>query len=62
MWLSGIEKRASAILKPMIVLSAPSVVLDAAAQSVIALWAVKTGLLLELALRQMYPDTRPVPG
>lgn len=61
-WLSRIEKRASAILKPMIVLSAPSVVLDAASQAKIALWAVKTGLLLELAIRQMYPETRSAPG
>ena len=38
------------------------VVLNAAAQRLVAFWAVKTGLLLELAARQMYPGRRAVEG
>jgi hypothetical protein len=61
-WLSGIERRVAPVLKPMIVLSQPETVLDTAAQSLVALWAVKTCLLLELAFRQMYPNSRSLPG
>jgi hypothetical protein len=46
----------------MIVLSEPSIVLDTAAQSLVALWAVKTCLLLEMGSRQMYPGGRSLPG
>jgi hypothetical protein len=38
------------------------VVLDARSQEMVALWAVKTCLLLELAVRQMYPRRRAVEG
>ena len=37
-------------------------VLDPDVQALVALWAVKTCLLLELALRQMYPGQRPIGG
>jgi hypothetical protein len=60
-WLSGIEKRAARILKPMAVSAKPTR-LDAAAQALFALWAVKTALLLELALRQQYPGQRTIEG
>jgi hypothetical protein len=60
-WLASIEKKAARILKPMAV-DAQRTELDAAAQALIALWAVKTGLLLELALRQQYPGQRTVQG
>jgi hypothetical protein len=38
------------------------VVLDAAAQALLPLWAVKTCLLLELAVRLMYAGKRLVEG
>jgi hypothetical protein len=60
-WLSDIEKKAARILRPLAVDAAPTA-LDPGAQALVALWAVKTGLLLELAWRQMYPGTRAVPG
>jgi len=61
-WLGGnIEKPAARLLTPMAVERQP-VVLDAAAQRLVAFWAVKTTLLLELALRQMYPGERSVEG
>lgn len=60
-WLGGIEKRAAQILKPMAVDAQPAV-LDADTQALAAFWAVKSGLLLELALRQMYPGQRAVGG
>jgi len=46
-WLGAIEKRAARVLKPM-ALAERQVLLDAAAQRLVAFWAVKTGLLLEL--------------
>jgi hypothetical protein len=60
-WLGGIEKRAARILKPMAVSAKPTHV-DAASQALLALWAVKTALLLELAFRQQYPEQRLVGG
>lgn len=60
-WLGGIERRAARILKPMAVDAQPAI-LGADAQALVAFWAVKTGLLLELALRQMYPGQRAVGG
>jgi len=60
-WLSRIETRASRILKPMSV-EGQHAVLDAAAQALLSLWAAKTCLLLELAVRQMYAGKRLVEG
>jgi len=60
-WLGGIENNAALILKPMAVEAKPAA-LDAEAQALVAFWAVKTGLLLELAWRQMYPGSRDVAG
>jgi hypothetical protein len=60
-WLSGIETRVAPVLKPMLV-SAQPVTLDRGPQSLLAFWAVKTGLLLELAIRQMDLDDRRTPG
>lgn len=59
-WLSAIEKRTAAILKPMAV-SAKPIVLSAGALKLLAFWAVKTALLLELAIRQL-PGHRKNPG
>jgi hypothetical protein len=51
-WLGGVlEKRAASILKSMAVERKP-VVLDPGMQRIVALWAVKTVLLLEMAWRQ----------
>jgi hypothetical protein len=56
-WLADIEKKVQPLLEPMVV-SAESTMLDPAAQELLALWAVKTCLLLELAFRQRYPGHR----
>jgi hypothetical protein len=50
-WLAGIEKEVQPLLEPMVVTAAPTVI-DPAAQEILAFWAVKTCLLLELAFRQ----------
>jgi hypothetical protein len=60
-WLAGTEKKAAQILKPMAVDAKPAV-LHEVAQALIAFWAVKTALLLELAISQQHPDHRPVKG
>jgi hypothetical protein len=61
-WLGGqLEKQVASILKPMAVERKPTV-LDAGAQRLVALWAVKTVLLFELAIRQMYPDEPRIEG
>jgi hypothetical protein len=65
-WLGGrgrIEDRVSRILRPLMV-SPPQqpVVLEGAAQALLAFWAVKTVFLVELALRQMHPGLRSVEG
>jgi hypothetical protein len=49
------------ILTPMAVSAQPTV-LDGPAQALVAFWAVKTVLLLELAIRQMFPGQRAVDG
>jgi len=53
-WLSRLERRVKPVLAPMAV-SARSATLSPASQKLLATWAVKTVLLLELAFRQMYP-------
>jgi hypothetical protein len=60
-WLAAMERKVAPVLKPMAVEAKPTV-LDAAAQALVALWAVKTVLLLELAMRQRYPGSRSVEG
>jgi hypothetical protein len=61
-WLGGsLEKSMARLLAPMAVQCQP-VIVDAAAQRLVAFWATKTVLLLELALRQMLPGLRPVEG
>ncbi len=59
-WLGPIEDKTKAILLPMAFGATPAV-LDAAAQALLAFWAVKTVFLLELAFRQKYPG-RAVAG
>lgn len=61
-WLGGsLEKSMARLLAPMAV-GCQSAIIDATAQRQVALWATKTVLLLELALRQMQPGLRPVEG
>jgi len=61
-WLGGqLEKRVASIFKPMAVERKPTV-LDAGTQRLAALWAVKTVLLFEIAMRQMYPDEPRIEG
>jgi hypothetical protein len=59
--LGGLEQVVQPILEPMVVRCEPTV-LDLASQRLLAVWAVKTVYLLELAARQRYPGTRPVEG
>lgn len=61
-WLGGVlEERAAQILKPMAVQRKPTV-LDLEMQRIVALWAVKTVLLFEMAVRQMYPGVPRIEG
>ena len=60
-WLAPIEDRVKPILLPMM-LGERAVVLDAPAQALLSFWAVKTGLLLEMAIRQRFPGKREVEG
>jgi hypothetical protein len=60
-WLSRLERAVKPILAPMAVSATPTA-LTPASQQLLAIWAVKTVLLLELAFRQMYPGRRPVEG
>lgn len=60
-WLGPIESKAKEFLLPM-ALAERDTVLDAAAQALVAFWAVKTVLLLELAFRQRFPGRRPAEG
>ena len=60
-WLSRQERAVKPVLAPMAV-SARQVTLSPASQKLLATWAVKTVLLLELAFRQMYPASRPAEG
>jgi hypothetical protein len=59
--LSGLEQVVQPILEPMAVRSEQTI-LDLASQRLLAVWAVKTVYLLELAIRQQYPSARPVEG
>jgi hypothetical protein len=60
-WLSRLERAVKPILAPMAVSAMPAT-LSPGSQQLLATWAVKTVLLLELAFRQMYPASRPVEG
>src|SRR5580704_2096999 len=60
-WLSRLERRVKPLLAPMAVSAQPTA-LSPASQQLIATWAVKTVLLLELAFRQIYPGSRQVEG
>ena len=60
-WLGPIEGRVARVLRPMAVDAAP-VVLDPGTQKLLAFWAVKTVLLLELSVRQMFPGARTIEG
>jgi hypothetical protein len=61
-WLNlGLERPLQPVLAAMAGRAKPTVITPAR-QSLIATWAVKTVYLLELAIRQKYPDARPVPG
>jgi hypothetical protein len=61
-WLAGLERAVQPILEPMALRTAQSVTLDAAEQGILALWAVKTALLMEYAVRQKYQGRRAVEG
>jgi len=61
-WLSRqLERPVKPLLAPMAVSAKPTI-LSPANQQLIATWAVKTALLLELAFRQMYPVGRLTEG
>lgn len=59
--LSRLEQAVRPILEPMAVRREPTT-LDLASQRLLAMWAIKTVYLLEMAARQRYPGTRPVEG
>jgi hypothetical protein len=59
--LSGLERVVQPFLEPMAVRCEPTT-LDLAKQRLLAVWAIKTVYLLELAVRQRYPSMRPVEG
>ena len=59
--LGGFEQVVQPILEPMAVRREPTI-LDLASQRLLAVWAIKTVYLLELAVRQRYPSMRPVEG
>ena len=59
--LDGLEQVVQPILEPMAVRCEPTI-LDLPSQRLLAVWAVKTVYLLELASRQRYPGARPVEG
>jgi hypothetical protein len=52
--LGGLEQVVQPILGPMATLCKPTI-LDLASQRLLAVWAIKTVYLLELAVRQRYP-------
>jgi hypothetical protein len=60
-WLSRLERAVKPLLAPMAVSARPATI-SPASQKLMAIWTVKTVLLLELAFRQMYPASRPVEG
>lgn len=59
--LGGLELVVQPILEPMAVRCQPTI-LDLDKQRLLAVWAIKTVYLLELAVRQRYPSMRPVEG
>jgi hypothetical protein len=59
--LSQLENKVKPILAPMAVECRPTS-LDASSQRLLAIWAVKTVFLAELALRQQHPGVRPIEG
>jgi hypothetical protein len=59
--LGRLEQVVQPILEPMAVRCEPTT-LDLASQRLLAVWAIKTVYLLELAIRQRYPGTRLVEG
>jgi hypothetical protein len=59
--LGGLEQVVQPILEPMAVRREPTT-LELATQRLLAVWAVKTVYLLELAIRQRYPGARTVEG
>ena len=59
--LGGLEQLVQPILEPMAVRCQPTI-LDVAAQRLLAVWAIKTVYLMELAVRQRYPGARTVEG
>jgi hypothetical protein len=59
--LGGLEQVVKPVLKPMAVQNQPTT-LDLDAQRLLAVWAIKTVYLLELAMRQRYPRARSVEG
>jgi hypothetical protein len=61
-WLAGLERAVQPILQPMALLTEPRVMLDLAAQKLLAFWAVKTAFMLELALRRNRYDRRLIKG
>lgn len=60
-YLGRLEGVVSPILKPMAYSAKPRV-LSLSDQRLLAHWSVKTVLLLELAVRQHYPTSRPIQG
>lgn len=61
-WLNNeLERPLQPVLAPMAGRAKPTVI-SPAQQSLIATWAVKTIFLLELAIRQQFPDARPARG
>jgi hypothetical protein len=60
-WLSQLEREVRPFLAPMAASAKPTT-LDSRLQALLATWAVKTVLLFELAMRQMYPGGRPIRG
>jgi hypothetical protein len=56
-WLADLERAVAPVLMPMALAEKPAR-LTPQTQAFIALWAVKTGLLLEYAIRQGYPGRR----
>jgi hypothetical protein len=61
-WLAGLERAVQPILRPMALLTEPQATLDAAAQKLLAFWAIKTTFMVELAFRQNYQERRTLQG
>jgi len=59
--LGGLEQVVQPILEPMAVRRKPTI-LDLASQRLLAVWAIKTIYLLELAIRRRYPGRRLMEG